>query len=114
MLVQTGLRWRLPLRFERFLQLDLAAAASTAAAFLCIAQRWESIPRETVAKPFSRFGEIVWKEARSYTRINASIGGMKMIALKLIAFALAAGVVSTFASEDFGTNLVLAIFTCLS
>jgi len=37
-----------------------------------------------------------------------------MIALKLIALALAAGVVSTFASEDFGTNLVLAIFTCLS
>jgi len=37
-----------------------------------------------------------------------------MIALKLIVLALAAGVVFTFVSEDFGTNLVLAIVTCLS
>jgi hypothetical protein len=44
----------------------------------------------------------------------ASIGGMKMITLKLIALGMAAGMVFTFASEDFGTNLLLAIVTCLS
>jgi hypothetical protein len=37
-----------------------------------------------------------------------------MIALKFIALAMAAGIVFTFASEEFGTNLLLAIVTCLS
>jgi hypothetical protein len=39
---------------------------------------------------------------------------MKMITLKLIALGMAAGMVFTLASEDFGTNLLLAIVTCLS
>jgi hypothetical protein len=37
-----------------------------------------------------------------------------MITLKLVALALAVGMVATFLSEDFGTELVLAIVTCLS
>lgn len=36
-----------------------------------------------------------------------------MIALKLIALAAGAGILITFFSEDFGTNLILAIVTCL-
>ena len=37
-----------------------------------------------------------------------------MIAPKLIALAMAAGMVGMFASEEFGTNLLMAIVTCLS
>ena len=37
-----------------------------------------------------------------------------MITLKLIALGMAAGVLFTFVSEDFGTNLLLAIVPCLS
>ncbi len=37
-----------------------------------------------------------------------------MIALKLIALAAGAGILMTFFSEDLGTNLILAIVTCLT
>jgi hypothetical protein len=37
-----------------------------------------------------------------------------MITLKLIALVVGAGMVAAFVSEDFGTELVLAIVTCLS
>ena len=37
-----------------------------------------------------------------------------MITLNLIALVVGAGKVAAFVSEDFGTELVLAIATCLS
>ena len=37
-----------------------------------------------------------------------------MITLKLIALVVAGGMVTAFVSEDFGTELVLAVVTCLS
>jgi hypothetical protein len=37
-----------------------------------------------------------------------------MITLKLITLVVGAGMVVAFASGDFGTDLVLAIVTCLS
>jgi hypothetical protein len=37
-----------------------------------------------------------------------------MITLKLIGLAVGAGMLASFASDDFGTELILAIVTCLS
>ena len=37
-----------------------------------------------------------------------------MITLKLIAVVLGAGLVASFISEEFGSELILAIVTCLS
>lgn len=44
----------------------------------------------------------------------AEKGIWQMISLKLIALIVGAGMVIAFVSEDFGTNLVLAILTCLT
>ena len=37
-----------------------------------------------------------------------------MIALKFIALAMGAGILMVFLSDDFGTNLILAIVNCLT
>jgi hypothetical protein len=80
----------------------------------CTARYARGIPDpNTSSKPFSKLAKLSGKEPVLWS-YYASTGDLKMITLKLIGLVMGAGILASFASDEFGSDLLLAIFSLFS